>query len=109
MKQRTLLLRRCLRQLKLLKEKVGQVKDYVASTLGTSNEKPHKDDEARKNEAQYDAAQEEYDSLELCSKRLVKLLKMLKRKLEKQKRVLVQLQMKQNRRLLRLYKLPRRR
>jgi len=29
--------------------------------LGTSNENPHKDDEARKNEAQYDASQEEYD------------------------------------------------
>ncbi len=29
------------------KEKAGQVKDHVASTLGTSYEKPHKDDEAR--------------------------------------------------------------
>jgi len=29
--------------------------------LGASDEKPHKDDEARKNEAQYDVAQEEYD------------------------------------------------
>ncbi len=56
----TLVLRRCLRQLKLLKEKVGQVKDRVASTLGASNEKPHKDDEARKDEVQYDVAQ--YDS-----------------------------------------------
>jgi len=55
-KQRTLLLRRCLRQFKLLKEKVGQVKDRTSSTLGTSNEKPHKDDEVGKDEAQ-----EEYD------------------------------------------------
>jgi hypothetical protein len=39
---------------KATKKKVGQVKDHVASTLGTSNEKPHKEDEARKNEAQYD-------------------------------------------------------
>jgi hypothetical protein len=29
--------------------------------LGTSNEKPHKDDETGKDEAQYDVAQEEYD------------------------------------------------
>jgi hypothetical protein len=28
------------------KKKAGQVKDHVASTLGTSDEKPHKDDEA---------------------------------------------------------------
>jgi hypothetical protein len=59
-KQMTLLLRRCLKQLKLLKEKNGQIKDCAASTLGTSNEKPHKDDEAGKDEAQYDAGQ--YDS-----------------------------------------------
>jgi hypothetical protein len=43
------------------KENVGQVKDRAASTLGTSKEKPHKDDEVGKNEAQYDASQEEYD------------------------------------------------
>jgi hypothetical protein len=30
------------------KEKVSQVKDHVASTLGALDEKPHKDDEARK-------------------------------------------------------------
>jgi hypothetical protein len=36
------------------KKKFGQVKDRVASTLGTLNEKPHKEDEARKNEVQYD-------------------------------------------------------
>jgi hypothetical protein len=30
--------------------------------LGALDEKPHKDDEARKDEAQYDATQEEYDS-----------------------------------------------
>ncbi len=43
------------------KKNVGQVKDHAVSTLGASNEKPHKDDETRKNEAQYDAIQEEYD------------------------------------------------
>jgi hypothetical protein len=30
--------------------------------LGTSDEKPHKDDETGKDEAQYDVVQEEYDS-----------------------------------------------
>jgi hypothetical protein len=30
------------------KKKVGQVKDHVASTSGTSNEKPHKDDKLEK-------------------------------------------------------------
>jgi len=35
-------------------KKVGQVKDHVVSTSRTSNEKPHKDDEVGKNEAQYD-------------------------------------------------------
>jgi hypothetical protein len=30
--------------------------------LGALDEKPHKDDEAGKDEAQYDVAQEEYDS-----------------------------------------------
>jgi hypothetical protein len=49
-----------LKQLKLLKEKAGQVKDHATSTLGTSNEKPHKDDGARKDEAQYDVVQKEY-------------------------------------------------
>ncbi len=39
------------------KEKVNQVKDHVASTLGTSYEKPHKDDET-----QCDVIEEEYDS-----------------------------------------------
>jgi hypothetical protein len=29
------------------KEKVGQVKNRASSTLGASDEKPHKDDEAR--------------------------------------------------------------
>jgi hypothetical protein len=29
------------------KEKVGQIKDHATSTLGTSDEKPYKDDEAR--------------------------------------------------------------
>ncbi len=43
------------------KKNVGQIKDHVASTLGASKEKPHKDDEARKNEAQYDVIQKEYD------------------------------------------------
>ncbi len=38
------------------KEKVSQIKDHVASTLGTSYEKPHKDDET-----QFDVAEEEYD------------------------------------------------
>jgi hypothetical protein len=33
---------------KATKKKVGQVKDHVASTSGTSNEKPHKDDEVGK-------------------------------------------------------------
>ncbi len=37
-----------------IKEKASLVKDCVASTLGASNEKPHKDDETRKDEAQYD-------------------------------------------------------
>jgi len=41
------------------KEKVSQIKDHDASTLGALDEKPHKDDEARKDEAQYDVAQEE--------------------------------------------------
>jgi len=45
----------------VIEENVGQVKDRVASTLGTSNEKPHRDDEAGKSEVQYDASQEEYD------------------------------------------------
>jgi hypothetical protein len=44
-----------------IKEKVGQIKDCVASTLGASDEKPHKDDEVGKDEAQYDVVQEEYD------------------------------------------------
>ncbi len=43
------------------KEKASLVKDCATSTLGASNEKPHKDDESRKDEAQYDVAQEEYD------------------------------------------------
>jgi hypothetical protein len=38
------------------KEKVGQIKDRATLSLGALNEKPHKDDEARKYEAQ-----EEYD------------------------------------------------
>jgi hypothetical protein len=33
------------------KEKASQVKDCVASTLGASDEKPHKDDETQKDEA----------------------------------------------------------
>jgi hypothetical protein len=41
------------------KEKVSEIKDHDASTLGALNEKPHKDDEARKDETQYDVAQEE--------------------------------------------------
>jgi hypothetical protein len=41
------------------KEKLSQIKDNDASTLVALNEKPHKDDEARKDEAQYDVAQEE--------------------------------------------------
>ncbi len=44
------------------KKKISQVKDRVASTLGTSYEKPYKANEARKDEGQYDATQEEYDS-----------------------------------------------
>jgi hypothetical protein len=44
------------------KEKVDQVKGHDGSTLGTSDEKPHKDDEAGKDDVQYDAIQEEYDS-----------------------------------------------
>ncbi len=36
------------------KEKTSLVKDCATSTLGASNEKPHKDDETRKDEAQYD-------------------------------------------------------
>ncbi len=43
------------------KKKVSQIKDHIASTLGTSDEKPYKADEARKDEGQYDATQEEYD------------------------------------------------
>jgi hypothetical protein len=43
------------------KEKTSLVKDCAASTLGASNEKPHKDDETGKDVAQYDVAQEEYD------------------------------------------------
>ncbi len=35
------------------KEKSAQVKDRVASTLRALDEKPHKDDEAGKNEIQY--------------------------------------------------------
>ncbi len=89
------------------KEKTCQVKGHVASTLGTSYEKPHKNDEVGKYEARYDVVQEEYDFgvgsileqlkqkllnyLELCNKRPVRLLKMFKKKLEKQKRTLVQL------------------
>jgi hypothetical protein len=44
------------------KEKASRVKDRATSTLGAWNEKPHKDDETRKDEAQYDVVQEEYDS-----------------------------------------------
>jgi hypothetical protein len=40
------------------KEKIGQVKDHATSTLGTSDEKPHKDDEVGKDEVQYDVVQE---------------------------------------------------
>ncbi len=36
------------------KEKTCQVKGRVASTLGTSYEKPHKNDEVGKYEARYD-------------------------------------------------------
>jgi len=45
-----------------IKEKTCQITSRVASTLGTSYEKPHKNDEARKDEAEYDVVQEEYDS-----------------------------------------------
>jgi hypothetical protein len=44
------------------KEKVGQVKDRVAPTLGASYENPHKDDEVKKDEVECDVAQKEYDS-----------------------------------------------
>ncbi len=47
------------------KEKTSQIKDHAASTLGALDEKPHKDDEAGKNEAQYDVVQDEYDFLVL--------------------------------------------
>jgi hypothetical protein len=43
------------------KTKVGQIKDGVVLTLGTLDEKPCQDDEARKNETQYDVIQREYD------------------------------------------------
>jgi hypothetical protein len=43
------------------KENIGQIKDHAASTLGTSNEKPHKDDEVGKDEAQYGVVQEGYE------------------------------------------------
>ncbi len=46
------------------KEKVGQVKDRATSTLGALDEKPHKDDEAGKDEAQYYVVQEEYDYID---------------------------------------------
>jgi hypothetical protein len=44
------------------KEKTSQVKDCATLTLGASDDKPHKDDQIRKNEVQYDVSQEEYDS-----------------------------------------------
>jgi hypothetical protein len=85
------------------KEKVSQIKDHVASTLGTSYEKPQKDDETH-----CDAAEKEYDSsIGLISEQLKHLATKFfgtmeqkigeitenaqEKKLEKQKRVLVQL------------------
>jgi hypothetical protein len=43
------------------KEKSCQIKGRATSTLGAAYEKPHKNDEVEKDEAQYDVAQEEYD------------------------------------------------
>jgi hypothetical protein len=62
MKQRTLLLKKVFEIVQATKEKVGQIKDCVALTLGASNEKAQKDDEVGKDEAQYDVVQEKYDS-----------------------------------------------
>jgi hypothetical protein len=67
MKQRTLFFKRVFETSQATKEKVGEIKDHDASTLGASDEKPHKDDEVGKDEAQYDAAKKEYDFNACCN------------------------------------------
>jgi hypothetical protein len=86
--------------------------------LGALDEKSHKDDEVGKNEVQYDVVQEEYDFsassiLEQLKQKAAEVFGIVQqktseivenalKKLEKQKRMFVQLYLKQNRRLLRL-------